>query len=43
MIKKWYEAVRPHLSRFGWSVAAGLLGAGIGLVAATLWGRTVGW
>jgi hypothetical protein len=43
VIKKWYEAVQPHLSQFGWSVGSALVGAGIGLMVAILWDRTVGW
>jgi hypothetical protein len=43
VIKKWYEATRYHLVRLGWSIASALIGAGIGLMVAILWDRTVGW
>lgn len=39
VIKRWYEALRPQLAPLGWSVAGGLVGAGIGLLAVTLWSR----
>lgn len=43
LIKRWREAVRPHLKPFGWSVASGMLGGAIGLAMVALWGHTVGW
>lgn len=37
MIKRWYKAAQPRLGPIAWAALGGLTGAGIGLMAATLW------
>lgn len=43
LIKRLRMALKKNRARVGWGVAEGLIGAAIGLLAATLWGHTVGW
>lgn len=43
LIKQWCTALKKHSEGLTWSVIAGLIGAGIGLVLVMAWGHTVGW
>lgn len=42
-LKRCWAALKERRSDLAWSIVSGLLGAGIGLLAVTLWGHTVGW
>ncbi|MEV7814296.1 hypothetical protein AB0P05_26760 [Streptomyces flaveolus] len=43
LIKRAMKALKEHRARLGWAVASGLIGSGIGVLVAMLWGHTVGW
>jgi hypothetical protein len=43
VVKHKADSWKSHLTSFGWSVASGVVGSGIGLLAAALYLRVRGW
>jgi hypothetical protein len=39
LIKRWYTALQKRAGEIGWSIAGGVIGAGIGLLFVTLYLR----
>ncbi|MGW2169182.1 hypothetical protein ACWC1C_01465 [Streptomyces sp. NPDC001705] len=37
LVKRWRTALRENAGHIGWSIAGGAIGAGIGLMAVTLY------